>query len=132
MIRTDVLILGGGLAGLSTAYHLERRGRRGRYILVEKKDQVGGMAGSTKVDGFTFDFTGHLLHLHDPYGKKLIMDLLKGNAELLTRNAWIYSHKTFTRYPFQANTYGLPLKVVAECVAGFAKNLYFPGPAPSG
>lgn len=132
MIRTDVLILGAGLAGLSTAYHLERRGRRGRYVLIEKEARIGGVAGSRKVDGFTFDFTGHLLHLHNPYGKRLILDLLKNNVRQLDRKAWIYSHKTFTRYPFQANTYGLPEHVIAECVAGFAKNLYFPRPISPG
>ncbi len=121
-IKTDVLILGGGLAGLSTAYHLDRLGKKGRYLIVEKRDKVGGRAATEKKDGFLFDHTGHLLHLHDPYGKKLIMDLLRGNLTSHERSTWIHSHGTDTRYPFQANTFGLPPDVVAECVAGFLQN----------
>jgi protoporphyrinogen oxidase len=123
VIKTDVLILGGGLAGLSTAYHLE--GKR-EHLLVEKNYKVGGRAGSVQADGFTYDHTGHLLHLHDTYAKKFILRLLKGNVALHQRKNSIYSHGVMTRYPFQANTYGLPDKVIAECVAGFMKNVYRP------
>ncbi|MFH0878250.1 MAG: FAD-dependent oxidoreductase, partial [Lentisphaerota bacterium] len=34
------------------------------------------------------------------------------------REAWIYSHDTYTRYPFQANLFGLPIPVVKECLLG--------------
>ncbi|MFA5140234.1 MAG: FAD-dependent oxidoreductase [Elusimicrobiota bacterium] len=131
MRSTRTLILGGGLAGLSTARHL---GRRGDWLLVEKEDKVGGRAGSVRVQGFTFDHTGHLLHLHDPQGKRLILGLLAGNSAPHERSSWIRSHGTCTRYPFQANTYGLPERVTAECVAGFMKNVHRPQPmgaAPS-
>jgi protoporphyrinogen oxidase len=131
MIRTEVLILGGGVSGLSVAWHLERMGAGGRCLLVEKEPRVGGTAATVAQDGFLFDHTGHLLHLHDPYGKRLVQSLLRGNLALHERAAWIYSHKTYTRYPFQANTYGLPRDVVAECVAGFAKNLYRPPRVPA-
>ena len=126
MISTDVLVLGAGLAGLSTAYHLEKARKGIRCLVVEKTSGVGGRAGSVRKDGFTFDHTGHLLHLHDPYGKKLILDLLDGNFASHERSAWIYSHRAYTRYPFQANTYGLPPSVAAECVAGLLKNAHRP------
>ncbi|MBI4052108.1 MAG: FAD-dependent oxidoreductase [Elusimicrobia bacterium] len=121
MLKTDVLIIGGGLAGLSCAYHLERSGRRVSYLVLEKGDRVGGYAGSIVKNGFIFDHTGHLLHLHDPYGKKLILNLLKGNLYLRERRSWIYSNGIYTRYPFQANTYGLPQRVIEDCVVGFLK-----------
>ncbi len=134
MVATDVLILGGGLAGLSTAYHLERLGggRRPSWLIAEKKARVGGLAGSVTQDGFTFDHTGHLLHLHDPYGKELITGLLRGNLSVIRRNSWIYSKGVFTRYPFQANTCGLPPKTVEDCVVGFLKTVHRPQPAVPG
>ncbi|MDX6770699.1 MAG: FAD-dependent oxidoreductase [Elusimicrobiota bacterium] len=129
MKKTGVLILGGGLAGLSTARHLGVAGQRSRLV-VEAKDRPGGTAGSVVTDGFTFDYTGHLLHLHDPYGKKLILDLLGDNHATHERRAWIWSKGAFTRYPFQANTRGLPPAVVADCVAGFLETVHRPRPLP--
>src|SRR6185295_15669327 len=119
MQNTDILILGGGLAGLSTAYHLRKNDPKLRVLVLEKKERAGGLAGSIEQNGFTFDHTGHLLHLHDAYGKQFILDLLQDNVHVLNRSSWIFSHNTYTRYPFQANTYGLPPKVIEECVTGF-------------
>ncbi len=126
-MKVDVLILGGGLAGLSAARHLGERGVRSRLV-VEAKDRVGGTAGSVTAGGFTFDYTGHLLHLHDPHGQALILDLLKDNLATHERKAWIYSQGAFTRYPFQANTKGLPAATIAECVAGFLETVHRPRP----
>ncbi len=125
MIKTDVLILGGGLAGLSAAYHLNKISNLSSLI-VEKESRPGGTASSISKNGFTFDFTGHLLHLHDPYGKAFIQDLLKGNLRELKRSSWIYSREVLTRYPFQANTYGLPDPVIDECLFGFLKTIHGP------
>ncbi|MFI5362967.1 MAG: protoporphyrinogen/coproporphyrinogen oxidase [Elusimicrobiota bacterium] len=126
-MKTDVLILGGGLAGLSTAHHLGGLGVRSRLV-VEARETFGGTAGSRRIDGFTFDYTGHLLHLHDPYGKKFILELLKGNFAAHDRRAWIYSQGVHTRYPFQANVRGLPKATVLECVAGFLETVHRPRP----
>ena len=127
-MNVDALILGGGLAGLSAAHHLGGRGVRSRLV-VEAKERVGGTAGSVKTaNGFTFDYTGHLLHLHDAYGKAFILDLLKDNHASHERKAWIYSQGAYTRYPFQANTKGLPAATVAECVAGFLETVHRPRP----
>ena len=126
-MKTDVLILGGGLSGLSTAYHLGRAGVKSR-LLVEARASVGGTAGSRTAGGFTFDYTGHLLHLHDHYGEKFVLDLLGGNVAALERRAWIYSSGVYTRYPFQANTRGLPGPAVLDCAAGFLETLHRPRP----
>ena len=67
-----VLILGGGLAGLSTAYHLRRP-----WLLVEKESRVGGLVRTeTMHGGFRFDPTGHWLHLRDAGMKALVHERL--------------------------------------------------------
>ena len=53
-----ILIVGAGLAGLSAAYHL----RGMPYKILEREREVGGLCRSYVKDGFTFDYTGHLLH----------------------------------------------------------------------
>ena len=126
MIKTDVLVLGGGLAGLSTAYHLNELGGP-EALVVEKNADVGGMAATVSKDGFLFDHTGHLLHLHDAYGKKLVLDMLGENLAVHERSSWIYSSGAYTRYPFQANTHGLADRVIEDCVNGFLKTVHRPG-----
>ncbi len=108
-----IIILGAGLSGLSAAYHLQNG-----CCVYEQEDEVGGLARSDKVDGFTFDHDGHLLHFKTDYVKKLIQRLLPGLFVAHNRNSWIFSHNVLTKYPFQANTYGLPSKVVKKCILG--------------
>jgi protoporphyrinogen oxidase len=108
-----VVVAGAGLAGLSCAHHL-----RSPYQLFDREKRPGGTARSLEVGGFTFDFTGHLLHLHHPYTQALVRRLLRGNWVESIRKAWIHSHGVLTPYPFQANLHGLPVHVVRECVAG--------------
>ena len=49
----QVVIIGGGAAGLSAAYTLKKRGFA--PILLEATGQVGGRMGGDKIDGFTTD-----------------------------------------------------------------------------
>ncbi len=117
----QVAIIGAGLAGLSTAYHLGKR-HNNNYIVFEKEGTVGGLCRTVNSKGFLFDYTGHLLHLKKDYTKKLVGRLLKGKLRKIYRNSWIFSKGVYTRYPFQENTYGLPPETVRECVTGFIKS----------
>jgi phytoene dehydrogenase-like protein len=49
----DVVIVGGGIAGLTTAVYLARAGRN--TLLVEQNDKLGGLVSSFERDGFVFD-----------------------------------------------------------------------------
>ena len=124
-----VLIIGAGLTGLSTAFHLEEMGGI-EYSVYEKRKKPGGLCrsdyrGCPGFEGtFTFDILGHLLHLKEDYTKRLVKKLLKGNLAPHRRDSWIYSKGVPTRYPFQANTHGLPPEVVKECVFGFIDAKY--------
>ena len=106
--REPVVIVGAGLAGLSTAYHLEERRPA---VLLEREGRVGGLTRSFHVNGFIFDVTGHLLHLKRDSVRALIDRLLPGGMESIERRSFIHSHGVYTDYPFQANLYGLPPEV---------------------
>jgi protoporphyrinogen oxidase len=114
-----ILIVGAGLAGLSAAYHLSGV----PYCLYEREQEVGGLCRSYKKDGFTFDYTGHLLHFRQTEIKDLVERLLFGKLQKHARQSFIYSHRTYTEYPFQVNTFGLPPEVVRECLTGFIATL---------
>ena len=111
-----VLILGGGLAGLSTAYFLRRP-----WLLVEKEPRVGGLVRTeTMHGGFRFDPTGHWLHLRDAGMKALVHErLLPDGLVTVARRAAVFTRGVFTRFPYQVNTHGLPAEVVAENLLGF-------------
>lgn len=116
------IIIGAGLAGLSAGYHARLKDLE--YEIFEADSVVGGCCRSIERDGFCFDYSGHLLHLKDPYFQGLVRELLADNLNIITRNAVIYSHGAVTRYPFQANLFGLPAEVVRECLLEFVKAYY--------
>jgi len=119
MSKKRIFILGAGLAGLSAAWHLQRKGID--CLIFEKEPEVGGLCRSKVIDGFTFDCSGHLLHFKHRYTLNLIKDILGGNLFEHQRSAWVYFDGPYTRYPFQVNLYGLPSAIIKECLLGFIK-----------
>ena len=118
--KDATVVLGGGLAGLSALWHLQQAGHADSHLF-EKESRVGGLTKSEQINGFTFDYTGHLLHFKNESVKQLVSQLLEGNLHSVTRNSWIFSKGVYTRYPFQTNLYGLPPDVIKECILGFVK-----------
>ena len=125
-----VIILGAGLAGLSCAYHLKKD-----YLIFEKENRPGGLCRSVYINaGFTplentpfltefiFDYTGHLLHLHQSYTKRLLFQFLGKNLKKIKRSSWIYFRQKYVPYPFQANLWALPEKIRNECLKGLFRS----------
>lgn len=111
-----IVIIGAGLTGLSTAYHLEKK-KYNNFEIFEKEIEVGGLCRSVKQDGFTFDYTGHLLHINDSYFESFIEKTIsKENMNNILRRSFIYSNETYTKYPYQINLNGLPAQTIAECI----------------
>jgi UDP-galactopyranose mutase len=108
-----VVVIGAGPTGLSAAYHLGEDA-----LLLEQNDKVGGWCRSLTVNGFTFDFAGHIMFSNDPYVHELYGKLLGDNVHWQDREAWIFSKGAYTRYPFQGALYGLPPAVIKECLLG--------------
>jgi protoporphyrinogen oxidase len=58
-----------------------------------------------------------------------VLEWLGGDCPEITRKSVIWSNGVYTRYPFQANTFGLPPDVASECVLGFVR-AHFAVPRP--
>jgi protoporphyrinogen oxidase len=127
---TGVAIIGAGLAGLSTAYHLEGAGFTD-YQIFEKEAEAGGLCRSFRLEGFTFDYAIHILFSEDSYIRELTASkLLPQNLAPQIRKAFVYLLGKLTAYPFQAHLYGQDPEVIKECLLGLIKAQYEGGPAP--
>jgi protoporphyrinogen oxidase/glycosyltransferase involved in cell wall biosynthesis len=113
------VIIGGGPTGLSAAYHLGAD-----TLLLDRNESIGGWCRSIVDNGFTFDYAGHIMFSNDPYVLKMYEVLLGDNVHWQNREAWVYSKNVYTRYPFQGALYGLPPKVITECVMGAIEARY--------
>jgi protoporphyrinogen oxidase len=114
-----VVVLGAGLTGLSAAIDLGRAGVERRIF--EKLGWPGGHAITVEDSGYRFDRTGHLLHIRDPELKRRVLGWLGDDYVEVRRRSRIWSNGVYTRYPFQANTFGLPPDVAHECLEGFVR-----------
>lgn len=52
-MKYDVIVVGGGIAGLTTATYLAKEGHK--VLICEKGDELGGLVSSFDYKGFTFD-----------------------------------------------------------------------------
>lgn len=116
--RTDILIIGAGLTGLSAACQVRKKCR---LRVIERQAGPGGLAVTDEEQGFRFDKTGHLLHLRHPAVRRWILRLMGERLTVVRRLSRIWSHGVYTRYPFQSNTFGLPPQVAKECLMGYLK-----------
>lgn len=109
----QTIVIGAGPTGLSAGFHLGKD-----CLLLEQNQRVGGGCRSIQDSGFTFDYAGHIMFSNDPYVHSLYDKLLGDNVHWQDREAWIYSKRTYTRYPFQGALYGLPPDVLKDCLMG--------------
>ncbi len=118
--RSDIVILGGGLAGLAASLFTGAP-------VYEAEDHSGGAAASDSIDGFTFDRGIHVLQTNNQEVLKLL-DELGVEFDILDRSAHIYAFGKYTAYPFQINSTNLPLVRRIKCVWDFLQREKNPEP----
>jgi protoporphyrinogen oxidase len=82
-----VVVVGAGLTGLAAAGAL--RASRAETLILERNRRIGGLCSSFRCEGYTFDYTGHFLHLRDPRVRSLVDRGLAGNLATVNRRAGI-------------------------------------------
>lgn len=101
MKSKTVMILGGGLSGLSAAWHLSKRGDC-RVTVIEKNGFLGGLAASFGWKGFSLDFGPHRFHTKNPETLELVRGIV-GGEKLLQRDrlSHIYLNEKYIEYPLK-------------------------------
>jgi protoporphyrinogen oxidase len=112
--RKDVLILGGGLSGLSLACFLGGNG-----TVLEAEARPGGLCRSFRKDGFVYDIGGHILFSKDRRLLRLIVGWLQKNVRRGRRRNEIRYGGRFIKYPFENGLAGLPPEEIYECLIGY-------------
>lgn len=122
--KQKIVILGAGLAGLSSAFQFKKQGIE--TILLEKTSCVGGTAKTVRKNEYLFDLTGHALHLSNDIVKDFIFNELNLEKELVAveRKSVILMDNEFIPYPFQYNVAYLDEEKRNFCVIEFLKAYY--------
>ncbi len=114
-----VVIIGAGLTGLSLAYLLEKNNFFD-YQIFEKDQEAAGLLKSVQKDGFTFDCTGHFLHISHPEFREFLDQVLGlENCDEIQRSSFVYQFGRYIPYPFQSHISFLPEQVALDCIVGF-------------
>jgi protoporphyrinogen oxidase len=116
----EVIVLGGGPAGLTAAHELARLGLR--PIVVEKRDVVGGLARTEEYRGYRFDMGGHRFFTKSPEVRRMWREVLGDDFRRVSRLSRIYYRGRFFRYPLQPFNalFGLGVLESARVVLSYA------------
>lgn len=100
-ITTDVVVIGGGPAGLATAWFAAKQGHD--VVVLERSGSTGGMAASYEISGQRVDAGSHRLHPATPeHLMAQLHDLLGDELQLRRRNGRVLIEGQWLRFPLVA------------------------------
>lgn len=105
---TDVVVVGGGITGLTVAYDLTRRGMT--VAVIESSSRAGGLILTERAQGFTIEAGPDSLLASKPAGLELVRELgLDGEVvRVRTPGAFVLRGRRLYRLP-SPSLLGLPL-----------------------
>ena len=116
-MKMKPIILGGGLAGLSLAYFLDKNS-----IILEKEKQLGGLCRSFEFNKVFYDIGPHILFSKNEKILNTLTSLLKTNK--IRRSSKIYHKGRLVKYPFENDLASLSEEDKEYCLKEFLHNPY--------
>jgi len=106
--QPEVVVIGGGIAGLAAAYELRVRGIP--FALLEASGRLGGLIRTERVDGYTIDSGADSMLAQKPAAIALCEELGLGHRLMTStppRTAYVYARDRL--YPLPApSVFGIP------------------------
>ena len=119
----DIVILGGGLSGISTAYFLQQAGYSGNITILEKEKSIGGLCRTIRKDKYAYDIGPHILFSKDKEMLTLMLEILE-ESNYLKRSNQIFYKDRHIQYPFENDLSKLPANELNYCIQTFNNNPY--------
>jgi len=119
--KKEVIIMGGGLAGLSAGVDLSRAGQS--VSVFESDSQVGGLSRTVSHGDFRFDLGGHRFFTKNKETEQFVKDILKGEYVTVNRKNKIYMNNQFFDYPLKpANALlGMGIPTTVKAISDYSR-----------
>lgn len=116
----DIVILGGGLSGLSAGYALTHAGQP--VQVYEGAPVVGGLSRTIEHNGFRFDLGGHRFFTNDQAVNALVRDLMGPEMVTVHRSSKILLRDRYFDYPLRPlnAVFGLGIPTTIRILADYA------------
>lgn len=99
--KSSVVIIGGGPAGLTAAYELQKRSSDHVPVVFEASDMVGGIARTESHNGYRFDIGGHRFFTKVAEVEAMWKEVLQDDFITVPRLSRIYYRGKFFDYPLK-------------------------------
>ena len=93
----DVIIIGAGPAGLTAAYELSKHQKK--VLILEKKENVGGLAETKVFDSYRYDIGPHRFFTKNKEVYQIFLDILGEDAVEVNRKTRILFKNKYFDYP---------------------------------
>ena len=117
-LNSRCIILGAGLAGLSTSFHIGHD----NCVVYETKPYYGGHISSVERNGFTWDNGPHISFTKDEYVRRLFAESVDQEFEEFQVSVGNYFQGYWIDHPAQSNLYQIPEPLRTACLNSFLES----------